>query len=442
MSIFYDMMLHLFNSFITIVYFMGVMKVEPKRKLFNGAGVATALFVSAIVSHIFRYTPPIRFMAVLAVMLITAFAFFEASFISKIRAVCECIALSMIGEMFGMVVCSVMEQYGFTIMEYDTPERAIMSLVLSAFTAGMVPIMILLRKRARVRELWRVAIIQAAIMFTQISMIMIAFFDAGDPSRKLVYIITVIQIPGILLSLFCTRAILSITKVAIGEKEQEFEKTKADMEYDYYKLALESNEKLSMLRHDLSNTLQTAMTLIRNGDIRKGNELLCDIDRENRSITPVVSCDNDIINVILTLKHKEMEMSDICFGIDIHCELANLPVSDRELVSIITNLLDNATEACKKCIKRKKEVSITFGKQQGFYIIKVENSYCPDEVYIPESVYAAISTKTDKEHHGMGLRVIYEICRKYDGNLSMYEQNGKVVSVVTFAHGEEVKDTK
>ncbi|MBE6704182.1 MAG: GHKL domain-containing protein [Ruminococcaceae bacterium] len=436
MSLIFDMILHIFNSVITIVYFTGVMKVKRKGRIINEMGLVLSLLVSASVSHIFRYVPPVRFIGVLVVISITAMLFFEASITSKVRTIAESILMSMIGELFGMAVNIVALKYGYNIMVYDSPDRAIISLALAAFVAGIVPIAILLRRRAKIREIWRVAMTQLSIMITQISMIMIAYFAADTPSAGLVYIITVFQIPGLVLSLFCTRVILASTRLTIDEKEQEFERSKADMEYDYYKLALESNEKLSVLRHDISNTLQTAMTLIRNGDIQKGNELLSDIDKVNRSTALFSCCDNDIVNVIITLKSEEMKKCDIEFKVSVKAEMHDIPVSDRELTSVLSNLLDNAKEACVKC-NRKREVFITFGKQQGFFIIKVENTYCPDDVYIPDSVSDALTTKDDKERHGMGLRAIYEISKKYDGNFGMYKQDGMVVSVVTFAQKKE-----
>lgn len=432
MSFVFDMILHLFNSFITIVYYTGVMKVKRKCKWFNEAGLVMSLFVSAIVSHILRYNPPIRFAGVAAVMFITAIMCFDASMLDKVRTLAECIVLSMTGEMFGLVVCGIVAEWGFNILDYDSPDRAVMSLVLSTFIAGIVPVAILSRKKARARKLWGVALIQTAIAVTQISMIMLAYFSAQDPDWHMVYILAIIQVPGILLSLFCSRAILAITKAEMNAKEQEFRKTKTDMEYDYYKLALESNAKLSMLRHDISNTLQTAMTLIHNGKIQQGDELLREIDEENRSTAPVVLCDNGIINVILTLKHEEMKKYGISFKVNVKSELSAIPVSDRELTSVITNLIDNAVEACCKC-EKSKDVIMTFGKQQGFYIIKVENSYCVNDIYVPDSVSEAITTKDDKETHGYGLRAIYEISKKYDGNFSMYREEDMVVSVVTFA---------
>ena len=431
MSHVFDIVLHLFNSVTTVVYYTGIMKVKAKGKVINELGLVMFLIVSATISHYFRYTPPLRLISVLSVMLMTAILFFDSTLAVKIRTTAEYLLMSMAAEVFGMLVADWLSYDGVNLMEFDSPDRAVMSIVLSTLMAGIIPVAILLRTKAKAWKMWRVALVQTMIAVTQISLILLAYFSAAERSAKIVYIIAIIQIPGILLSLFCSRVIFSLTRVELKAKEQEFHKTKTDMAYDYYKLALESNVKLSMLRHDISNTIQTAMTLIHNGDIQKGKELLGDIDSVNRSTSPLVLCDNDIINVILALKHEEMKKHDITFEVNVKSELSDIPVTDRELTSVITNLLDNAMEACIKCETQRK-VIITFGKQQGFYIIKVQNSFRED-VYIPNSVADAFTTKDDKESHGLGLRLINTISKRYDGNFSMYEDDGMVVSVVTFA---------
>ena len=150
----------------------------------------------------------------------------------------------------------------------------------------------------------------------------------------------------------------------------------------------------------------------------------------------MVSCDNAIINVILALKYEEMKKFDINFKATVYSGFTDIQVSDRELTSVLTNLLDNAKEACMKC-ESDREVFSSFGKKQGFYIIKVENSYCPKDIYIPDSVANALTTKDNKENHGLGMRSIYEISKKYDGNFSICKNGEKVTSIVTFAQKDK-----
>ncbi len=432
MSIIFDIILCMFNSFTTIVYYTAVMPVKRKRKWGNEIGLTTALVLSSVVSYVLRYNSPVRFVCVLTVMSLTAILFFDAGILNKIRTVAESVIMSMIGEIFGGIVYQ--KFFGATLdaISYDSPDRAFMSLVVAAIIAAIVPIAILLRKRAKTGDLWSSALFQLGIVFSQVCMMCIAYLGSNDRSVFTVGALMVAEVPGIVISLFCTRTILAITGIRIAEKEKEFESTKADMEYDYYKLALENSEKLSVLRHDISNAIQTAMTLIHSGDITKGKRLLEDIDAENKSTAPVVSCDNAIINVILALKYEEMKKYDINFKAMVYSGLADIQVSDRELTSVLTNLLDNAKEACMKC-ESDREVFISFGKKQGFYIIKVENSYCPKDIYIPDSVANALTTKDNKEKHGLGMRSIYEISKKYDGNFSICKNGEKVTSIVTFA---------
>lgn len=432
MNIFFDIILCMFNSFTTIVYYTAVMPIKRKRKWGNEIGLTTALVLSSMVSYVLRYNSPVRFVSVLTVMSVTVAMFFDTGILNKIRTVAESVLMSMIGEIFGVIVYQKFFDAQLDSISFDSSDRAFMSLVVSAIIAAIVPVAILLRKNAKTGELWSSALFQLGIAFSQVYMMCIAYLGSNDRSVFTVGALMVAEVPGIVISLFCTRTILAITRIRIAEKEKEFESTKADMEYDYYKLALENSEKLSVLRHDISNAIQTAMTLIHGGDITKGKRMLEDIESENESTVPVVFCDNAIINVILALKCEEMKKCGIDFKVNVHSELASIPVSDRELTSVLTNLLDNAREACIKC-NSEREILITFGKQQGFYIIKLENSYNDKDIYIPTCVSNAATTKDNKEKHGLGLRSIYEISKKYDGNFRIYENSGKVISIVTFA---------
>jgi sensor histidine kinase regulating citrate/malate metabolism len=112
--------------------------------------------------------------------------------------------------------------------------------------------------------------------------------------------------------------------------------------------------------------------------------------------------------------------------------LLELSPSDLELTSVLTNLLDNAVEACES-VETGKYVTVWLGNMQGYYIIKVENSCNPSLTVIPSVLDSSETTKTDKELHGFGHRAVCEICKLYNGSFTMYLNGNSVVAVATFA---------
>ncbi|MCL2052164.1 MAG: ATP-binding protein [Lachnospiraceae bacterium] len=101
-------------------------------------------------------------------------------------------------------------------------------------------------------------------------------------------------------------------------------------------------------------------------------------------------------------------------------DLANIKISDEDLVIILSNLLDNAIEACMnlneesriikfQCIWQNDELNIII-KNPMTGKLKTINDY-------------PVSTKQNPEEHGIGLQNVEEAIRKYNGECS-YSSNG------------------
>ena len=96
-----------------------------------------------------------------------------------------------------------------------------------------------------------------------------------------------------------------------------------------------------------------------------------------------------------------------------------MPMSNIDAVSLVTNLLDNAEEACRKT----KAPSITIKMQpvKGFLQMIFENTTIPNQ-----TVYDS-PLKTDKENpqeHGLGMNIIRDIITRIHGTIHYHAENG------------------
>ena len=99
--------------------------------------------------------------------------------------------------------------------------------------------------------------------------------------------------------------------------------------------------------------------------------------------------------------------------------LTGLKISDSDLVTILTNILDNAIEASGKIEdKDKRWISMTLKRSGQFWVINVGNSIDrqPDIDKIQAGGY---TSKEDKGHHGFGLLNIRQTVEKQDGILKL-----------------------
>lgn len=84
-------------------------------------------------------------------------------------------------------------------------------------------------------------------------------------------------------------------------------------------------------------------------------------------------------------------------------------IQPSDLSSVLFNILDNAIEACRSSEDLKKSVPVT-DNFKGFLSILVRNTKDP------QIVFNHSTTKKDSVYHGLGLSIIEDICRKYDGS--------------------------
>ena len=99
-------------------------------------------------------------------------------------------------------------------------------------------------------------------------------------------------------------------------------------------------------------------------------------------------------------------------------------ISDMDLGILLANLLDNAIEACEKN-NEDSEIIVKTWTEAGYYFLEISNTVESD--ILGCNPYLETS-KTNSELHGVGLRSVRDIVKKYDGMMS-FEQKGNVFHV-------------
>ena len=112
-----------------------------------------------------------------------------------------------------------------------------------------------------------------------------------------------------------------------------------------------------------------------------------------------------IINIIVSQKRDIAEKNGIIFKAEI--ENFGVEISEPDIVGLISNLLDNAIEACVD-IKGNPKIELNINERS----ICVTNSIILTRKY--KSSFFETSKK-DKEMHGYGMKIINNIVNKYNG---------------------------
>lgn len=172
------------------------------------------------------------------------------------------------------------------------------------------------------------------------------------------------------------------------------------------------------LTHDFSNQLNTIAGLIEQGDAQSALELIHSSSAEIHTNTLVVNTGNAMIDTLLSQKYSEAQKKAIPVIFSL-CDLSECPISSRDLLVVLGNLVDNAVEASEKiddpCIQIKLQ------RSDHDFVLSVRNRTTPDAA-IPNNEIP-LSTKQDTGH-GIGLKNVVAILQKYHAEYTWSAKHG------------------
>ncbi len=205
--------------------------------------------------------------------------------------------------------------------------------------------------------------------------------------------------------------------------EEELKKMKSE----YYERLLEAENNIRVYQHDMENHLICLMELAyeenANRVMNYVKELKNDfVDRKKQ----FYKTGNFIVDIMLN--HYVSLLSD-----DVKKDIKgkwneNLIITDLELCSVFSNLMQNAVEALTKTTTNEKYLEIEFVQGKTYAKLEMKNSL----ERLPEQDQQGnlISTKEDRKNHGIGLMNVRRIVEKNGGKFEIEMTKEEFKSIV------------
>ena len=215
-------------------------------------------------------------------------------------------------------------------------------------------------------------------------------------------------------------------------REMQLMVERADSTARLYRAKSNNYEQQRARNHEFKSRIAAIGMLARKGEYDRLLEMVEDVETDYRNDRTFHDTGNIIVDNILDIKTDEMKME----GIDFHTKLGDLKeltIKDDDLVIILSNLLENAIEACRKCNK-DREISFKFTIEEGNTILLMSNTYDGYSI-MKNGTY--ISTKTDPGEHGIGIKNIIRAIEKYHGDYTMEEKDG-IFSFYMLIEGRDI----
>lgn len=234
----------------------------------------------------------------------------------------------------------------------------------------------------------------------------------------------IIAIGLIVLNLVVFHLISEILENSRNMKEAEALRQQSIGQLELYNSMRENYNIQRQRTHEYKNQIVCMDMLMKKKDYSKLEDYIGNISDGLDAQLDMVDTNNDVVNAIFNAKYYEAIKNDVLVVLKIN-DLSDIKISDNDIVTILSNLLDNAIEAAKQCDIGKRIVKVKMLYEDAVLSIAVSNSY-KAELVPTEDGYIR-TTKKDREEHGWGMRNVVATLEKYNAEYIIDYKNGEFV---------------
>lgn len=261
-------------------------------------------------------------------------------------------------------------------------------------------------------------------IFTLITVIVMTNSMVTSYHEDIVNVYYVIAIVLIVLNMVVFHLINEILENSQRIREADVLKQQSIGQLELYN-SLRKNYDIQRKRtHEYKNQIMCIDSLLKKKNYNKLEEYINSIFDKLDGQLDMVDTNNEVVNAVINAKYYEALQNDVLFILKIN-DLSHIKVSDEDIVTILSNLLDNAIEAAGQCEIDKRTVGIKLLYEDDVLSIAVSNSYKTEPEIMEDGYMRTI--KDDKEQHGLGIRNVVATLEKYNAEYIIDYKNGEFV---------------
>ena len=207
--------------------------------------------------------------------------------------------------------------------------------------------------------------------------------------------------------------------------------------FESHKKATTLIQKTAIWRHDIRNHLEVIENTLSeesspentSDSSGKIKEILSNTDAilsESKKFSLQEYTGHPILDSLFSIKaHTAKEQkTDLEYQFSLPNELK---ITDYDLVTLCSNLMDNALEACLKLTDEDRYIKFFIYEKKGYLCFDIINSFQEN----PDGIPLFQTTKNNRKEHGYGMKIIKDIAKKYSGYIDF--TNNEKDSVRVFA---------
>lgn len=195
-------------------------------------------------------------------------------------------------------------------------------------------------------------------------------------------------------------------------------KKEFEAEYSFFKDYKKQQEDTIKFRHDWKNHMLLLQEMLEKEEYGKAESYFKELTAATPKSVHKIATGNELLDMVLSTKIDILEENEItlqCRGVLSEFNFMNYV----DGCILLSNLIDNAIEANVK-VNAPHYISLAAKKTERLFYLEISN---PMEGSLQQENNRIMTTKAEKQCHGIGLQNVHDILEKYGGESHITTQN-------------------
>lgn len=416
----------------SVVIVLSPVKIGAKPILF-GTAKAAGFFVAEILIHSFLFAIggwELRGNSFLLgyIFCITLYTIFFCRFTPKVRLIMAStifavsITVLEFGGLFGRLLENTFIDSG-VVFDWPGLIKPLSSILVICF--AVLQSKFSMKKYSDVHITGMILIVTGNLLSAAVCILYEAFYSA----RGLVHLgfSSLVFISLYIINLVSYMMIFFVCRERNNVIALKAEKQIADTHAELMQLSEKNLGYIRQLRHDIKNQYSYINMLLENDQYAEVKKYFKSLGDDVIIPLSYIDSGNKNIDAILNMEMSKANAYDVEMDIKVIVPPI-LPFSDSALCSIVSNLVDNAIEACIRNDMKEEGVSIQIYPRHDYLYICVSN-HLPSDTDT-DRLLTLNTSKTDHSQHGFGTRIIKRLVQEYNGYVTFTVENNIFVAEV------------
>ncbi len=256
------------------------------------------------------------------------------------------------------------------------------------------------------------------------------FISLEGVSKRGHYFVVLIFFGVLLVNIMILYIVSNLSRANNVRHENQLLKLREEYNQQYISSANAEYEVIRRIRHDFKDNISAVYRLVEEDRKQEALKYMKGYLAELAEKEVFIKTNNPVVNAVINSKLSAAKS----YGINIVCICISdfSGITDLDLCSLLSNILDNAVSACKSCLSESKRIYMNISADEYKYDFCVKNTISTS---VLKNNPKLLTDKRNKKEHGLGVKIIKSISEKYEGKVDFYEESDEFCCRVILKKG-------